>query len=124
MRFKQMPSGEFREVQDRDWTPVELVGDAVPSFLSGLPRKLAFRFLASGEAINAIDGALVGGIDVYRHSPDDPVALNKDWYGVHASGDGMLRVRGPVRDHEHWLNAVPSRYNGIEVLGNVDPPGE
>jgi hypothetical protein len=117
MRFKTMARDEFKEVQDRDWTPVELVGNAVPEFLSRVPRDVAFRFLASGENNAAAVGAIVGGIDVYRHAPDDPVALNKDWYAVHACADGSLRVQGPIKDAEHWLNEVPRRYDGIEALG-------
>jgi hypothetical protein len=60
MRFKTMSKDEFKEVQDRDWRPVELVGDAVPDFLARVPRDIAFRFLASGESNAATDGALVG----------------------------------------------------------------
>jgi hypothetical protein len=80
-----------------------------------------FRFLASGESNIDTEGALVGGIDVYRYAPDDPVALNKDWYAVHAASDGVLRVHGPIRNAEHWLNEVPARYKGIEVLGGAEP---
>lgn len=116
-----MPKVEFIEVQNRDWTPVELVGDAVPTFLSRVPRHVAFRFLGSGENNNAVEGALVGGIDVYRHSPDDPVALNKDWYSVRVGADACLRVEGPIKDREHWLDEVPERYRGIEVLGIRHP---
>ncbi len=121
MRPKAMPRIEFSEVQDRDWTSVELVGDAVPRFLSGIPRNVAHRFLASGQHNYSTEGALVGGIDVYRHAPDDPVALNKDWYAVRASGDATLRIEGPFRDAEHWLDEVPERYDRIEVLGSKPP---
>jgi len=121
MRVKTMRMDEFSDIQARNWTPVEFVGDAVPEFLSGVPRHVAFRFLASGEN-NAADSALVGGIDVYRRAPDDPVALNKDWYAVRANADGVLRVHGPIRDAEHWLDEVPRRYEGIEVLGNRNVP--
>lgn len=116
-----MAKAEFGAVQDRNWTPVELVGEAVPTFLSNMPRHKAFRFLASGESNIEAEGALVGGIDVYRHAPDDPVALNKDWYAVRAAADGILHVHGPIRDSEHWLNEVPERYNGVEVLGGAEP---
>lgn len=121
MRPKAMPRIEFSDVQDRDWTPVELVGDAVPRFLSGIPRNVAHRFLASGHHDCSTEGTLVGGIDVYRHAPDDPVALNKDWYAVRASGDARLRVEGPFKDAEHWLDEVPERYRHIEVLGSKAP---
>jgi hypothetical protein len=112
-----MRKDEFSAVQDRHWTPVELVGEAIPEFLSGVPRHKAFRFLASGESNVEAEGALVGGIDVYRHSPDDPVALNKDWYEVRSAGDGTLRVYGPQQDNEHWVNEVPRRYKDIEIIG-------
>ena len=97
MRPKAMPRIEFSDVQDRDWRPVELVGDAVPRFLSGIPRNVAYRFLASGHHNYWTEGELVGGIDVYRHAPDDPVALNKVWHTVRASGDATLRIEGPTR---------------------------
>lgn len=98
--------------------PVELAGEAVPRFLARIPRTVAYRFLASGQHDYSSEGALIGGIDVYRHAPDDPVAFNKDWYAVRATGDRTLRVEGPFRDAEHWLDEVPRRYQGIEVLGD------
>jgi hypothetical protein len=116
-----MPRTEFSAVQDRDWTPVELAGEAVPRFLSRIPRNVAHRFLASGQHNYATEGALIGGIDVYRHAPDDPVAFNKDWYAVRANGNAALRVEGPFKDREHWLDEVPERYEGIEVLGSTVP---
>jgi hypothetical protein len=113
-----MPKDEFIEIQRRNWTPVELTGNAKPKFLSRLPAEKAFRFLASGQESVADDDSLVGGIDVYRLAPDDPVNLNKDWYAVRrAAGDSTLRVEGPFKDDEHWLNEVPQRYVGVEVLG-------
>jgi hypothetical protein len=121
MRTKTMARTEFSDVQDRDWTPVELAGEAVPRFLSGIPRSVAYRFLASGQHNYATEGALIGGIDVYRQAPDDPVALNKDWYAVRAGGDATLRVEGPFKDLEHWLDEVPERYDGIDVLGSKEP---
>ncbi len=123
MKPKTMPKIEFRDVQDRDWEPVELIGEAVPRFLAGIPRNVACRFLASGQHNYAAEGALIGGIDVYRHAPDDPVALNKDWYAVRANSDATLRVEGPFRDAEHWLDEVPARYDGIQVLGRRKPKG-
>ena len=124
MRIKTMLKTEFSQVQDRDWTPVELTGEAVPRFLSGIPCNVAYRFLASGEHNYATEGALVGGIDVYRYAPDDPVALNKDWYAVRARGDATLRVEGPFKDREHWIDKVPERYDGSEVLNSEKPKSQ
>jgi hypothetical protein len=48
-----------------------------------------------------------------------PVPLNKDWYEVVLQPSGDLIARGPFKDREHWLNEVPRRYDGIEVLGAI-----
>lgn len=29
----------------------------------------------------------------------------------------ILLVDGPVKDREHWLNEIPDRLNGVEILG-------
>ena len=61
----------------------------------------------------------MGSIEVYRYFPDDPVALNRDWYPMDtfASSDSMLLVRGPISDSDHWLDKFPERLRGAEVLG-------
>jgi len=66
---------------------------------------------------------LIGGIDVYRKSPDDPVDLNKDWYAVISvpNDDSMFLVVGPYKDSEHWLNEIPGRLQGAEILGVPSP---
>src|SRR6185503_17756654 len=106
-----MPRDQFEEVLQRRWTPVELVGDALPGFARAIPERVRYRILASGEAHANIpygsesvpSARLIGGIDVYRHAPDDPVPLNKDWYAVlTASGETrILLVDGPFKDDEH-----------------------
>ncbi len=60
----------------------------------------------------------MGGLDVYRRAPDDPYEPNKDWYAVIAipESNGMLLVQGPIADSEHWLNQIPKRLEGAEVL--------
>lgn len=45
---------------------------------------------------------------MYRYSPDDPVALNRDWYPVISSASS---------DSDHWLDKIPERLRGAEVLG-------
>jgi hypothetical protein len=61
---------------------------------------------------------LVGGIDVYRHAPDDPKPLNKDWYAVIDLPEDRehLLVDGPQRDHEHWIDRVPPRLAPKKIL--------
>lgn len=128
MRIKVMPENQFEAVRERNWVPVELVGEALPDWAKRIPKTIIHRVMASGgmmtSGVQYHGGAvvpsemLIGGIDVYRYAPDDPVELNKDWYAVvvDPQRDDMLLVDGPIKDAEHWLNEIPSRLNGIEVL--------
>ena len=129
MRMKRMPLRQFEEVLQRNWAPVQLVGDAVPDWLRGIPSSLVHSIYASGSVINGFSysnnqissGSLIGGIDVYRYSPDDPVNLNKDWYAVVSipKSDSLLLIVDidPNVDTEHWLNDIPERLKGAEILG-------
>jgi hypothetical protein len=123
MRVKTIPAAEFVTVFERQWRPVVLAGDAQPSFLRAIPEPIRCGIIASGqhvyEASDFIGGSpIVGGIDVYRYSPDDPVRLNKDWYAVRPSSDpNFLIVDGPHKDCEHWVNEIPDRYAGAEIIG-------
>lgn len=123
-RPKRIPREELKEVLRRSGRPVELMGDAIPSFLRGIPDATRAAIIASGQtrapdprSPESIAGETVGGIDVYRHSPDDPVLLNRDWYRVRSSTTEYI-ADGPLPDGEHWLNTIPSRLNGVEVIGS------
>lgn len=132
-RIKLMEASEFDEVRKRNWQPVLLVGNAVPRCLRGVPTEMVYCVAASGDYIpenvrfNRFVGEreVVGGIDVYRRSPDDPVPLNKDWYAVTKSRGSstsdcvFLEVRGPFKDAEHWLVETPSRLSGVRSLGRT-----
>ena len=123
MRVKTIPKTEFDPIFERQWRPVILVGDAQPSFARAIPEAKRYCFIASGQdqyraSDFDIESNIVGGYDFYRPSPDDPVALNKDHYTVRFSSDpDALRIDGPHKDCEHWINEIPSRYTGAEVLG-------
>lgn len=127
MRVKKMPISQFEEVMKRNWVPVKLIGSAIPDWMQGIPSSKINSILVSGTGFpikpyssNSISsGILMGGIDVYRNAPDDPVELNKDWYAVviAPNNDNMLLVDGPFKDIEHWLNEIPQRLKGVEVLG-------
>jgi hypothetical protein len=126
MQKKWMAKEEFSEVWERKWMPVQLLGDAVPTWMKGIPESVINCVYASGIDIPGDaptgyplpSGDLVGGVDVYRNAPDDPVKLNKDWYAVIRTPDSeeMLLVAGPYKDHEHWINDIPERLKGAEVL--------
>ena len=126
MRVKKILRGAFQPVMDHHWTPVELADDSLPEFAEAIPRRILFRFLASGQenaatpytSTRITSGRLVGGCDVYRHAPDDPVRFNKDWYAIVDPGNDSehLLVDGPQKDAEHWLDEVPPRYAGVQLL--------
>ena len=126
-RIKKEPRPEFVAVMQRNWSPIELGGEAIPRWMGGLPSTLVHSVYASGSPIAGLSYSdsevasadLMGSIGVYRYSPDDPVALNRDWYPTItlASSDSMLLVRDPISDSDHWLNKIPERLRGAEVLG-------
>lgn len=126
---KYIRTREFEVVFAEEWKPVVLEGEAMPDFARAVPDAKRCCIIASGERINTEryssqrvpSGRLVGGMDIYRHSPDDPVALNKDWYAIVACDDpDRLVVDGPYKDSEHWVSEVPRRYDGARVIGSVD----
>ena len=95
--------------------------------MEGLPSTLVHSVNASGSPIPGLSYSdsdvasadLMGGIEAYRYSPDDPEALNCDWYPIikFASSDSMLLVRGPISGSDHWLGKIPERLRGADVLG-------
>lgn len=138
VRPKKMPLEEFRKVLELEWRPVKLVGNAVPRFLDNLPN--GSLVYASGALYPGLTytgqpgtsgGKLVGGLDVYREAPEDAKPLNKDWYPVikMPGTDGQLLVIGPANDrNDHWMDDIPARLIGAEVLGvpapNIPSPGD
>jgi hypothetical protein len=125
MKIKKMPENQFREIMKRNWVPVQVSGGAIPTFLRHIPSfKLHAVYASGGPYTDMVysggavpaDG-LIGGIDVYRNAPDDPVALNKDWYAVIRTADQTdYLVAGPIKDNEHWLNELPARLANVEIL--------
>jgi hypothetical protein len=111
----------------RNWSPAKLQGEAIPQWMGGLPSPLVHSVYASGSPIPGLSHSdsdvasadLMGSIEACRCSPDDPVALNRDWYPrtTFASSDSMLLVRGPISDSDHWLDKIPERLRGAEILG-------
>jgi hypothetical protein len=132
MRIKKMPEDQFNDIRELNWIPVQLTDGVIPTFLKRIPSdKLHSDYASggpytdmvySGGAIPA--GELIGGIDVYRNSPDDPVALNKDWYAVIRTTeyDAVFLVVGPIKDNEHWLNEIPERLANVEILSVPPKP--
>lgn len=126
-RLKSIPRDDFEVVFAEHWKPVELRGDAMPCFAQSVPESKLCQVLASGEYAASgehypckrlRDAQLVGGIDVWRHAPDDPVDYNKDWYAVLSSSSTpeILYVDGPRKDAEHWSTKIPDRYLNVKVI--------
>jgi len=134
MKLKQMALQEFDEVRKRNWAPVQLVEDAIPKWARGIPEDVLHEVYASGvqnipsapEYSSTLipSGRMIGGIDIYRHAPDDPVKFNKDWYAVVEDPEDptTLLVDGPIEipASEHWVNEVPKPMHGVEILGRQE----
>lgn len=125
-RFKKISEGDFLEIQKRDWRPVKLERAAIPPLFENIPPQTLNSIYASGCFVQQLPcgnevvppGHIIGGFDVYRDAPDDPVALNKDWYLVIYPGDksGMLLVQGPITPEDHWIDFIPERLQGVEIV--------
>jgi len=106
---------------------MRLVGSAIPGWAQNIPPKSVYMFMASGEPLQyrtsrfVPSKRVIGGIDVYRYSPDDPVELNKDWYAVteESHHSKVLFVIGPFKDTRHWLNKaeLPKWFKTAKVAG-------
>ena len=116
-----MPRPEIEAVMQRNWSPVELEGEAIPQWMEGLPSTLVHSVYASRSPIpglsysdsDVVSADLMGSIEVYRYSPDDPVALNRDWYPIitFGSSDSMLLSLEPfavLRMHRPGQSSVGS----------------
>ena len=132
-RFKQLSRSQFQEVLKLNWTPVKLTGSMVPDFLKSAPEGLIHSVYASGTVISEHLygeplklGNHIGGIEVYRNAPDDPVNFNKDVYAVfvNASDDLKFLVLGLNKDKEHWINEIPDRFDGVNILLPPDNDNE
>ena len=129
-RRKTIRTSDFLPVFAEEWRPVILEGDAMPPFARSVPEALLCCTIASGQDSIATPSRLVrsgyrvGGVEIYRHSPDDPVPLNMDRYTIVTTGDPeTLAVDGPFKDGEHWVTEIPARYQGIKVIGSRDDTG-
>lgn len=118
MRDKFMTFDEFAPVQALEWNPVELMSGAWPTWMGRMSPDLVHKVVASGtlNTSSALSG-VIGGIEVFRNSSDDPVPFNKDVYQVTPNPSG-LTVQGPYKDEEHWPNEIPTRFSGIRSINN------
>jgi len=124
-RIKTVTRAQLQDLISCDWEPVQFTLNSIPACLSGIPPDVFYAAYGSISPSQATPysspaipgGQLIGGIDVIRHSPDDPVLLNKDWYAlVEPDGDSrMYLLDGPKNPHDHWLDDLPARLKNARL---------
>jgi len=125
IRTKKVTNEEYDAIVKaaEPWTILGVEKDSLPQCIQGYPPEKIHMIAASGSVI-PIDteyGKEVGGIDVFRNAEDDPVNFNKDHYVIVLdSRTNEKRLFGPIRDSEHWIDSIPSRFDDIEVIIRIN----
>ena len=128
-RYKVMSKDELRIVQERNWMPVLLVGDAIPSLFQGIPEEKLIAVYASGTfwdsrmvmlGDSVVDN-VVAGIDIFRYDAKDKARgkpINKDHYiVVDNNSDDMYFILGPEKvDGDHWFGKLSETHPEIEII--------
>lgn len=129
-RHKPISKDELRIVQERNWIPVLLAGEAIPSLFQGIPEETLMAVYASGTYWDtrmvmlgdAVVGNVVAGFDIFRYDAKDELhgrPINKDHYIVvmDSKGDDMYLILGPEKvDGDHWFNRLPETHPEIEII--------
>jgi hypothetical protein len=130
----KMTKDEFSLVLAKNWAPIEIKNEAVPKFLSNIPKVKVISMFGSGSLSSHNpcddcnkDRGQIGGIDVYRVAEtEDGVKINKDWYAIFEdpNDSNTLYVIGPERDQEHWINDIPDRLKPKTMLADPNSFGK
>lgn len=125
MRIKKVPREVFDEIASLRWEPVQFTPETMPECLSDIPSKVlccAFGSISPSQATpypkcGLLIGDLIGGVDVYRYSPEDPVPLNRDWYALVKPYDDSryYLLDGPRKPHNHWLEKIPATLRNARI---------
>jgi hypothetical protein len=123
-KIKPITIDEFRPIMERNWVPVQLKYDTLPTWMKKIPELQRLYVYASGSNVSQQFGnggrCIIGGIDVLREarSHGDPVNFNKDHYLIisDAKSKDALLMYGPLRDEEHWINDIPAQLRNVEIL--------
>lgn len=113
----------------REWEPIELQGQARPSFLDNFPYTSDCHIYGSGAIGPPYDKSLydtglsgyrVGGFTFYRDSRThpEPFDYNVDNYVVvddSHTGNHLL-VWGPFEAINHWTGAIQDNLTGVEII--------
>ena len=128
-----MSFDEFERISELEWLRVKVEGTPPFSWMANFPADLGYEVYASGSnQPNAThssplipSGQVIGGIDVYRKYPDDPVNYNKDCYAVilDPNNEEWLYIKGPVKDYQHWTDDLPEHITVMtfNVSGTLPP---
>jgi len=124
LRPKRITEEEFQPIMEREWQPVKLTDDTLPSRLRSIPEDQRCHAYASGSCSGnynqQYEGYKVGGVDIFRdaRSHREPVDWNKDHYVIirDLKNDNALLMYGPLKDNEHWINEIPDRLKNVEIL--------
>ena len=120
-RIKKAPEEFYKDALSLDYKPVKLSPDAYPNFLKSMPPERLNSMYMSGpyESEETYCGkTLIGGMDVYRNAPDDPVKYKKDWYAIFKDPQDarMLLFKGPIKIFdEHWIDELPHRLKNVQI---------
>lgn len=112
------------DILNQNWVRYEIVNHSLFPGLDSIPSGVVAHVYFSGSfsanapySSSAVSSAtLIGGAEIFRNSPDDPVKYNKDTYAiVMIPGSGYIYVDGPFKDHEHWIDEIPNRFAGTQI---------
>ena len=113
----------------REWEPIELQGQAKPSFLNNFPYTTGCHLYGSGTVglpydeesyDSGLSGYRVGGFTFYRDSKahPEPFDYNVDNYVVvdDLNTGNQLVVWGPYEALNHWTGTIQDNLTGVEIF--------
>lgn len=129
-RPKYIDREEFENfTRIKEWEPIELQGQARPSFLDSFPYTTDCHLYGSGTVGPPYDKSLydtglsgyrVGGFTFYRDSKThpEPFDYNVDNYVVvdDSFTGNQLVVRGPYEAINHWTDTIQNNLSGVEIF--------
>lgn len=130
VRPKYIDREEFETfTRAREWEPIELQGQARPSFLDNFPYTTDCHVYGSGitgppyyESLyeTGLSGYRVGGFTFYRDSKahPEPFDYNVDNYIVvdDSFTGNRLVVWGPYEAINHWTGTIQDNLTGVEIF--------
>ena len=132
-RPKYIDREEFKVfTRTREWEPIELQGQARPSFLGSYPYTSDCHIYGSGMVgppydkssyDSGLGGYKVGGYTFYRDSKShpEPFDYNVDKYLIvddNLTGNRLLAF-GPHKPIDHWTNDIRKNLSGVDIINYI-----